>query len=796
MLPKSLKKLVLRRDLALVTDVIRAIDENLCVQDSEGKELIGQANALAALSDSVQKSPQKSPVLLEDQVIGWVVGSAQAETAARLLSQMAYREIEKRTLTQELLNKYKEITLLFRLSEQIVETIDIEAVSHLLLGEARDILPSSGGMLMILRESTGTLETIATFSSIENAVEKNQPQETTQSLENKQKTDKASKNLPNANVAQVLQLGEGLIGKIAASGRGEIVSQVAADQRHLATDGPQCSDLICVPLKLKDRIIGVIALYRIQPEPYRSEDLKLLTTLSAYAASVISVLMHERQLKESRQNELILQLSNQVRTSLNLSETIQTAVNKIQTALQCDRCFFIWHHPALDTNLPISLTKQRPPTEHFEIVSESKNPSLLTMNGIYELEEVGHDFAEKLYRQEVVQIDDASQLHLSPLRVFLQGYSCEALLAFPMVTRAGQVGILCCSSSQPRSWEKEEIKLLQAVTNHLIIAVDQAELYEQSRLDAQLAQDKARELAQALNHLKNIQFQLVHTEKMSSLGRMVAGIAHEINNPVTFIHGNLNHLNKGISDILELIEAYEQTYPNPSGEITDIAEDIDLPFLQDDLPKLLNSINSGTERIQKIVLSLRNFAQLDQAAVKQVNIHDGIESTLLLLQHRFRPEKRGAAIALIKRFGELPKVECYAKQMNQVFISLLSNALDALEQSKVATPTITLKTEYHAPFAYIRVADNGPGIPKSIQPKLFDPFFTTKDVGEGSGLGLAVSHQIVVEQHGGEISFYSSPEQGTEFIVKIPIALKSATLSSQSTQPASPGLFPSSIYQH
>ncbi|MEL7495780.1 MAG: hypothetical protein AAGJ95_17705, partial [Cyanobacteria bacterium J06554_11] len=164
---------MLRRDLALVTDVIRAIDENLCVQDSEGKELIGQANALAALSDSVQKSPQKSPVLLEDQVIGWVVGSAQAETAARLLSQMAYREIEKRTLTQELLNKYKEITLLFRLSEQIVETIDIEAVSHLLLGEARDILPSSGGMLMILRESTGTLETIATFSSIENAVEKN-----------------------------------------------------------------------------------------------------------------------------------------------------------------------------------------------------------------------------------------------------------------------------------------------------------------------------------------------------------------------------------------------------------------------------------------------------------------------------------------------------------------------------------------------------------------------------------------------------------------------------------------------
>ncbi|MEL6901395.1 MAG: GAF domain-containing protein [Cyanobacteria bacterium J06606_4] len=764
--PKSLKKLVLRRDLALVADVIRAIDDTLCVQDSEGQNIIGQDNALA-----VPGSIQKSPIVVENQVIiGWVMGGTKAETAAKLLSQMACRELEKRTLTQELLNKYKEITLLFRLSEQIVETIDIEQVAQLLLGEARQILPSEGGMLMILREATSTLEKIAAFEPEENS----QPRD----------------NLLNGSAPQAVQLGEGLIGTITASGRGEIVSQVPTDQRNIGTCTLQCDDLICVPLKLKDRIIGVIALYRTQPQPYRSEDLKLLTTLSAYAASVISVLTHERQLKESRQNELILQLSNQVRTSLDLSETIQTAVNKIQLALQCDRCFFIWHHPALDTSLPISLTTERPQSEHFEIVSESKGPSLLPMTGTYELEEVGQDVVEQLYRQEVVQIDDASQMHPSPLRLFLQSYRCEALLAFPMMTRAGQVGLLCCSTSQPRSWENEEIKLLQAVTNHLVIAVDQAGLYEQSRLDAQLAKDKAKELAQALDYLKNMQLQLVHTEKMSSLGRMVAGIAHEINNPVTFIHGNLNHLNKGVADVLELIESYESAYPNPSKEILEVAEDIDLPFLQDDLPKLLSSINTGTERIQKIVLSLRNFAQLDQADIKRVDIHDGLESTLLLLQHRFQPEKRGAAIALIKRYGQLPEVECYAKQMNQVFISLLSNALDALEHSHIKTPTITLTTEHRAPYIYIHVGDNGPGIPQKIQPQLFDPFFTTKDVGEGSGLGLAVSYQIIVEQHRGELSLSSSPGQGTTFTVKIPTVLKATSSSSLSAQTVSSTLPP------
>ncbi|MEL6354428.1 MAG: GAF domain-containing protein [Cyanobacteria bacterium J06627_28] len=767
----------------MVTDVIRAIDETLCVQDSEGHTLIGQGNALAGSS-----SIQKSLIVAEDQVIGWVMGSAKAETAARLLSQMACRELEKRTLTQELLNKYKEITLLFRLSEQIVETIDIEQVAHLLLGEARQILPSEGGMLMILREATGTLEKIAAFETENHTTESNDSQKAAprnQQTTNLQEQSRQRDHPLNGNTHQAVQLGEGLIGKITASGRGEIVSQVTGDPRNLETCTLQCSDLICVPLKLKDRIIGVIALYRMQPQPYRSEDLKLLTTLCAYAASVISVLTHERQLKESRQNELILQLSNQVRTSLDLSETIQTAVNKIQLALQCDRCFFVWHHPALDTSLPISLTTERPQTEHFEIVSESKNPSLLPMTGTYELETIGHDVVEQLYRQEVVQIDDASQMHLSPLRLFLQSYSCAALLAFPMMTRAGQLGLLCCSTSQPRSWENEEVKLLQAVTNHLVIAVDQAELYEKSQLDAQLAKDKAKELAQALDYLKNMQLQLVHTEKMSSLGRMVAGIAHEINNPVTFIHGNLNHLNKGVSDILELIESYESAYPTPSQEIVDIAEDIDLPFLQDDLPKLLSSINTGTERIQQIVLSLRNFAQLDQADIKQVDIHDGLESTLLLLQHRFKPEKRGATIALTKYYGQLPKVECYAKQMNQVFISLLSNALDALEQSHVETPTITLTTEYRDPYIYIHVGDNGPGIPKEIQPQLFDPFFTTKDVGEGSGLGLAVSYQIVVEQHRGEFSLSSSQGQGTTFIVKIPAVLKAASSSSLSAQPVS-----------
>ncbi|MEL7141289.1 MAG: GAF domain-containing protein [Cyanobacteria bacterium J06643_4] len=766
---QRLKKFVLKKEMALITEVIEGLGGHLCIQDEDGKYLLGKAPDGTAQPQ--ETTEHRAAITLEEDIIGWVSGgetdespktssqtssqtsgqtnsqtSSKAHTAAKLLSRLASRELEKRTLTKELLGKYKELTLLFRLSEQIVETLDIDQIAALVLDEARQVLPSSGGMLMLLSETTKVLEQIAAFQI----------------------------NPADEQPSSPIKLGQGLLGKIIATNRGEIVDNVINDERYVAAEaaeqGYACHTLICVPLKIKDRLIGAIALYRTQLDPYRAEDFKLLATLGAYTASVISVLMNEKQLKESRQNELLFQLAGQIRHSLSLSDTLQTAVQKIQSAFRSDRCFFLWQRSAVETSLPGVLNQQQSTDAHIAIVSESKNPSLPTITGSYDIDEIGEDILNQIYQQQVIQIDDASQLPHSPIKLFLQGNQCEALLAFPMMTRTGQVGLLCCATSQPRHWEPDQVKLLQTVTNQLIIAIDQAELYEKSQSAARLAQDKAHELQAAIGDLQAMQLKLVHTEKMSSLGRMVAGIAHEINNPVTFIHGNLGHLHRGVTDLLDLLGCYTETYPEATKDIQEITEDIDLDFLQDDLPKLLESMNTGTARIQEIVLSLQNFIRLDQADMKPVNLHEGLDSALLLLQHRFNSKTRGKTICLVKNYGKLPKVECYAKQINQVFMNLLNNALDALEKPTNDPPTITITTRLEDQQVIICIADNGPGISPKAKEHLFDPFFTTKDVGQGKGLGLSMSHQIVVDQHRGHIDCISTVGRGTELIIKLPLA--------------------------
>lgn len=257
---------------------------------------------------------------------------------------------------------------------------------------------------------------------------------------------------------------------------------------------------------------------------------------------------------------------------------------------------------------------------------------------------------------------------------------------------------------------------------------------------------------------------------MSSLGQMVAGIAHEINNPVSFITGNLTHAQGYIQDLLRLIGLYRHHYRHPVPEITSEVEASDLDFLMEDLPQLLQSMQSGADRIRQIVLSLRNFSRLDEADLKSVDLHSGLESTLLILQNRLQPRRKSSAITLYKDYGKLPPVECYAGQLNQVFLNLLNNAIDALEMSKTSWGEIHIRTQVvNSNSVAIRIADNGLGMTKEVQKKLFDPFFTTKPPGKGTGLGLSISYQIVVEKHGGQLQFISQPGQGTEFIISIPI---------------------------
>lgn len=294
----------------------------------------------------------------------------------------------------------------------------------------------------------------------------------------------------------------------------------------------------------------------------------------------------------------------------------------------------------------------------------------------------------------------------------------------------------------------------------------------------QKVETRTIELKSTIEELHRTQAQMVQNEKMSALGQMVAGVAHEINNPVNFIHGNLAHVNNYTQELLHLVELYQKYQPNPPIEITEELEEIDFKFLQSDLIKVLESMRIGTNRIREIVISLRNFSRLDEAEMKEVNIHEGIESTLVILNNRLKAKPNKPEILVIKEYGNVPSIECYPGQLNQVFMNILSNAIDALEERdkkrtleeiEAAPSTMKIVTSSQNNWVKICIIDNGIGISETSLNKLFDPFFTTKEVGKGTGLGLSISYQIITQKHHGKLYCNSILKEGAEFIIEIPI---------------------------
>ncbi|MGG6280412.1 sensor histidine kinase [Leptolyngbya sp. AN03gr2] len=271
-------------------------------------------------------------------------------------------------------------------------------------------------------------------------------------------------------------------------------------------------------------------------------------------------------------------------------------------------------------------------------------------------------------------------------------------------------------------------------------------------------QHQAQELEQALSDLKRTQAHLVQSEKMSSLGQLVAGVAHEINNPISFIYGNLLHARKYAENLMQLVQAYQSQAS--IAELNTLSEEIDLPFMMNDFPRVFRSMQTGAERIEEIVGLLRTFSRLDEAELKEVDLHEGLDSTLMILGSRLNPK-----IEVIKHYGDLPKIECYASALNQVFLNLLSNAIDAIEHQ--AHPQIIIQTEVNQ-HIQISIRDNGIGIPEDLQAQIFDPFFTTKSIGKGTGLGLSIAYQIITEQHHGNLRCESIVNQGTTFFIELP----------------------------
>jgi signal transduction histidine kinase len=309
--------------------------------------------------------------------------------------------------------------------------------------------------------------------------------------------------------------------------------------------------------------------------------------------------------------------------------------------------------------------------------------------------------------------------------------------------------------------EADYLVVLSNLLAQISGAIGQSLLYQATR-------DQSETLKATISKLQTTQSQLIQTEKMSSLGQLVAGIAHEVNNPVNFISGNLNYANIYTNHLFKLISAYQQSHPESDPAVQSTLEEIDFDFLKTDFPQVISSMQIGANRIREIVLSLRNFSRMDESEFKDVNIHEGIDSTLLILQHRLKATHERPMIALVKQYADLPLIECAAGLVNQVFMNLISNSIDAME-GVVQSPEIKICTSTENNGILIKIIDNGPGIPEHLCHRLFDPFFTTKPVGKGTGLGLSISYQIITEKHAGKLECHSTIGQGTEFWIWLPL---------------------------
>ena len=320
----------------------------------------------------------------------------------------------------------------------------------------------------------------------------------------------------------------------------------------------------------------------------------------------------------------------------------------------------------------------------------------------------------------------------------------------PLVTPDGHaLGTLCIIDSVPRDLDSQQLEALKLLGRQVI-----------SQLELRLK----------LAHLQETQMQLIQSKKMSALGQLIAGVAHEINNPVNFIHGNLTHLSDYVKELLDLIAAYQKYFPNPPQALQEQIKNTDLAFLSEDIPKLLKSARNGTDRIRNIVLALRIFSRLDQVSFKAVDLHESLDSTLLILQHRLKIQPNYSGIQIVKEYGDLPLVKCKSGQINQVFMNILTNSIDALEECSENPKIIRIQTKIiNDKWVSVHISDNGKGIPDAIRSCIFDPFFTTKPVGKGTGIGLSISYQIITEKHGGKLDCYSTPGKGTEFVIGLPI---------------------------
>ncbi|WP_084639673.1 GAF domain-containing protein [Geitlerinema sp. PCC 9228] len=527
-------------------------------------------------------------------------------------------------------------------------------------------------------------------------------------------------------------------------------------QQALATINTlQIQSMLAVATRYQGQVNGIIGLHQCdRPRQWQQWEEELL----AEVASSLAIAINQAQLyaetqRQAKSESLVRLITNQIRSSLDLETILQTTVEGVRQLLNTDRV--VVYQFGEDWNGSVVV----------EDVIEPWDSVLGNM---------GADdcFSEKyayLYQNGRVRaIDNIREAGLDDCHVqFLEKLQVKANLIVPIVMGKNLWGLLIAHEcSQPRSWRTYEINLLTQLGEQIAIAINQAELFQQVQVTAKKYQEKAQQLEKTLQKLRSTQNQLIQSEKLSSLGEMVAGISHEINNANNFIQANIPYAQEYANILIQALESCAQI-PEAADQVAEITEDIELAYLQDDFPNLIDSMKQGAERISSIINALRTFSRLDEAQVKTIDIHEAIESSLAVLHHRIGP-----SIQIHKNYSELPRIRCFPSHLNQVFYNLLNNAFDAIVAQK-SIGEITIRSwQIDGDWIGVAIRDNGIGIDAETQNKIFDPFFTNKPVGKGTGLGLSTCYQVVVQGHGGKLSCHSELGKGAEFVVELPVQSK------------------------